>query len=69
MACLPAKAGPADCVAPYGVRRNAERNAGYQSMSVTPALARGFIGNLKANASKMETIISFEERQKSTYGR
>ncbi|WP_276206191.1 hypothetical protein [Algoriphagus faecimaris] len=34
-------------------------------MSVTPALARGFVGNLKANASKMETII--DELMKGKY--
>ncbi|MGM0945475.1 MAG: hypothetical protein ACQEW9_09850 [Bacteroidota bacterium] len=39
-------------IAPYEAVRNELRNAGYRGMSATPALARGFIGNLDALASK-----------------
>ncbi|WP_087939714.1 hypothetical protein [Algoriphagus faecimaris] len=39
------------------MRRNAERNAGYEGMSEDPALAHGFFGNLGTIASKMETIV------------
>ena len=39
-------------VAPYEAVKYELRNAGYRGMLAFPALARGFIGKLKANASK-----------------
>ncbi len=48
--------GATPLLAPYEAVKNDLRNAGYRGMSMLPALARGFIGNHDAHASKMETI-------------